>query len=71
MNLLINGKDQSFPSLQNSSPLIALIDYLKLTGDRIAIEHNGDIVPRAEWASCVLADGDRLEIVHFVGGGAF
>ena len=38
-------------------------------GDRVAIEHNGNIVPRGEWANTSLADGDRLEIVHFVGGG--
>jgi thiamine biosynthesis protein ThiS len=35
----------------------------------VAIEHNGNIVPRAEWTDARLADGDRLEIVHFVGGG--
>jgi sulfur carrier protein len=38
--------------------------------DRVAVELNLDIVPRATWESTVLKDGDRLEIVHFVGGGA-
>jgi sulfur carrier protein len=46
-----------------------LIADLGLQGDRVAIEHNGNIVPRGEWANTSLADGDRLEIVHFVGGG--
>jgi sulfur carrier protein len=35
----------------------------------VAVEHNCNIVTRAEWGSTGLADGDRLEIVHFVGGG--
>jgi thiamine biosynthesis protein ThiS len=46
-----------------------LIAELNLKGDRVAIEHNGNIVPRTEWAKAGLAEGDRLEIVHFVGGG--
>ncbi len=46
-----------------------LITDLGLKGDRVAVEHNGNIVPRAEWANTSLEDGDRLEIVHFVGGG--
>ncbi len=47
-----------------------LITDLGLQGDRVAIEHNGNIVPRTEWANTGLQDGDRLEIVHFVGGGS-
>jgi len=46
-----------------------LIADLGLQGDRVAIEQNGNIVPRADWANAGLKDGDRLEIVHFVGGG--
>ena len=49
--------------------LLDLVADLGLKGDRVAIEHNGNIVPRAEWANTGLQDGDRLEIVHFVGGG--
>lgn len=71
MKLLINGKEQSFPELDSSVSLTALIDHLKLTGDRVAVEHNGEIVPRADWNTCSLSEGDKLEIVHFVGGGAF
>ena len=49
-----------------------LHDYLAAQGlqlDRIAVERNGDIVPRSVWREVHLAEGDRLEIVHFVGGG--
>jgi thiamine biosynthesis protein ThiS len=36
----------------------------------VAVEHNGEIVPRATWGERILNGGDRLEVVHFVGGGA-
>jgi thiamine biosynthesis protein ThiS len=36
----------------------------------VAVEHNGEIVPRAGWAGTTLNGGDRLEVVHFVGGGS-
>jgi sulfur carrier protein len=45
-----------------------LLDHLELTGP-VAVEVNHEIVPRAEHASRTLADGDVLEVVHFVGGG--
>lgn len=47
-------------------------DYLEENGyraDRVAVERNGEILPRAAWAAARLEDGDRLEIVSFVGGG--
>ncbi|MGH9602961.1 MAG: sulfur carrier protein ThiS [Terriglobales bacterium] len=40
-----------------------------MKGDRVAIERNREIVSRDRWSEVVLAEGDRLEIVHFVGGG--
>ena len=46
-----------------------LIEQLDLPRQRIAIEHNLEIVSKTKWAETVLHDGDRLEIVHFVGGG--
>jgi len=55
--------------LADPAHLLDLVTDLGLQGDRVAIEHNGNIVPRAEWANTGLEDGDRLEIVHFVGGG--
>lgn len=70
MQLVINGQPRDFAQLPAHSHLQALIQELGLTGDRVAVEHNGAIVPRAEWEGTPLADGDKLEIVHFVGGGS-
>ncbi|MGA8273355.1 MAG: sulfur carrier protein ThiS [Candidatus Sulfotelmatobacter sp.] len=71
MNLHINGEPKDFPS---SSPaqftLTALIESLGIKSDRVAVELNREIAPRNLWPQTVLKDGDRLEIVHFVGGGA-
>jgi sulfur carrier protein len=69
MNLVLNGQTREFEQLASGANLQDLIAELGLKGDRVAIEHNGNIVPRAEWAEARLAAGDRLEIVHFVGGG--
>ncbi len=46
-----------------------LLDALELSGKRIAVEKNGEIVPRSRYADTALADGDTLEIVVAVGGG--
>ena len=69
MYFVLNGQSRDFPQLAAPADLQDLIADLGLKGDRVAIEHNGNIVPRGEWANTSLADGDRLEIVHFVGGG--
>jgi len=66
MKLIINGEEKIFESAANVAELIA---QLALKGDRIAVELNRDIVPRVNWSTAELHDGDRLEIVHFVGGG--
>jgi sulfur carrier protein len=66
MKLIINGEEKAFESAANVADLIT---QLALKGDRIAVELNHDIVPRTNWNSATLHDGDRLEIVHFVGGG--
>ncbi|GAB5605240.1 sulfur carrier protein ThiS [Sideroxyarcus sp. TK5] len=49
--------------------IAALIDELGLAGKRVALERNGEIVPRSQFASQTLQDGDALEIVAAVGGG--
>lgn len=54
---------------QSAKTLQSLVQQQSLRGDRIAIERNGEIVPRTQWTSTVLSSGDRIEIVHFVGGG--
>jgi sulfur carrier protein len=69
LTLVLNGQSRSFTSLSPSSSLDELVAELGLQGDRVAVEHNGAIVPRASWTQTVLGSGDRLEVVHFVGGG--
>ncbi len=65
MKLVINGEEK-----QSTARNVAeLVVELAMKGDRVAVELNRDIVPRAQWASAALKDGDKLEIVHFVGGG--
>ena len=66
MNLIINGAPRTFDAVSN---VAELIDKLAIKGDRVAVELNREIVPRAQWPSSALKDGDKLEIVHFVGGG--
>ena len=66
MALLVNGQPESLP---NPPTLDGLVDALKLTGQRLAIEHNGQIVPRSVWAKTTVADEDRIEIVNAIGGG--
>jgi len=68
MKLLINGDERTFDL--PSATLAALIDSLGMKSDRVAVELNRDIVPRDRWPATTLNEGDRLEIVHFVGGGS-
>jgi thiamine biosynthesis protein ThiS len=73
MNLHINGEERTFTNPTPASPftLAALVDSLDMKSDRVAIELNREIAPRDRWSQTTLKDGDRLEIVHFVGGGSF
>jgi sulfur carrier protein len=66
MNLTINGESRI---LSPAATLGVLVEQLGMKSDRVAIELNREIVPREQWAQTPLKDGDRLEIVHFVGGG--
>lgn len=70
MKLCINGDNRELPELDSDARLSRLVDLLNMKADRIAIERNGEIVPRSHWEQVSLADNDRLEIVQFVGGGA-
>ncbi len=67
MKLQINGEERAFAA---ELTLAALVERLGMKPERVAVELNREIVPRGRWADTVLRDGDRLEIVHFVGGGA-
>jgi sulfur carrier protein len=69
LSLLINGRNRTFPGLFAGSALSELLTALELKADRIAVELNGEIAPRIQWPSLTVADGDKIEIVHFVGGG--
>ena len=66
MRLIVNGEEKDYPGV---STLDSLVEYLGLKADRLAIELNHDIVPRSQWGATALSESDRLEIVHFVGGG--
>lgn len=67
MQLTINGKPRSFDAA--TFTVAELVQHLELTGKRLAIERNGEIVPRSQFEVTPLADGDKLEIVGAVGGG--
>lgn len=66
MNLTLNGTTRNYPPL---ATLLELLSHLGLDAARVAIEHNGTIVPQDCFAATALNDGDRLEVVQFVGGG--
>jgi thiamine biosynthesis protein ThiS len=68
MKLRINGEERTFDAPAPFT-LAALVETLGMKADRVAVELNRDIVPRDRWAEHHLHDGDRLEVVHFVGGG--
>lgn len=70
MKLHINGEERVFSDAPAPFTLTALVETLGMKPDRVAVELNRDIVPRDRWASTRLAEGDRLEVVHFVGGGS-
>jgi sulfur carrier protein len=66
MKIVINGQEQTFGPMTLSQ----LVEHLGMKQDRVAVELNRNIVPRTQWAETNLAEGDQLEIVHFVGGGS-
>lgn len=67
MILTINGESREFSSV---STLYDLVAQLGMKPDRLAIELNRELVRRDRWSTTQLKDDDKLEIVHFVGGGA-
>ena len=69
MNLQINGEERTFDNSRAPFTLAALVEALGMKADRVAVELNREIVPRDRWSETNLAEGDKLEIVHFVGGG--
>ena len=67
MKLVINGEGRAF---EDPLTLAQLVESLGMKPDGVAVERNRSIVPRDQWPSTPLEEGDQLEIVHFVGGGA-
>jgi len=70
LTLIINGQSRTFAGLSSPAFLAQVIAEMNLKGDRIAVECNAEIVQRARWEETPVSSGDRLEVVHFVGGGA-
>lgn len=66
MEIIINGENCEVPTLLS---LQELLRFLELKEDRVAVELNREIVRRDRWADTQLHERDRLEIVHFIGGG--
>ena len=65
MNITVNGDNVEF----NGSTITDLVTQLSLTGRRLAVEVNRDIVPKSEHGEYRLSEGDNVEIVHAIGGG--
>jgi thiamine biosynthesis protein ThiS len=66
MRLFVNGEERAFSKV---STVAALVASLGLDPRKVAVERNLEIVPRSTYAVAALAGGDRIEIVHFIGGG--
>lgn len=66
MRVTVNGETRS---IEREVSLHELLEVLVLPTDRVAIELNGAVVRRKDWESTLIGDSDRIEIVHFVGGG--
>src|SRR4030095_15926937 len=67
IEIRLNGEAQTLPASCN---VTQLLDFLGLPKERVAVERNRAIVPKAVWEKIVVAHGDELEVVHFVGGGS-
>ncbi|HBM50680.1 sulfur carrier protein ThiS [Marinobacter sp. UBA3607] len=66
MQVKVNGEAVELP---NGATIAALIEQLALSGKRVAVEVNEDIVPRSQHPDFSLSEGDRVEVVHAIGGG--
>lgn len=66
IEIIVNGEKRT---ADDATSVGAFVKTLNLRAERVAVELNLEILPRAKWEETVLKDGDRLEIVHFVGGG--
>ena len=67
MTIQVNGEVCEFDA---ELSLDEVVKELSLPAERIAVEVNGQVISRRQWPATIVKDGDRLEIVHFVGGGS-
>jgi thiamine biosynthesis protein ThiS len=66
LRIQLNGEPRDVPA---KLTLAGLVSHLGFAADRLAIELNDSVIRRAEWANTFLSENDRVEVVHFVGGG--
>ncbi|NUQ30924.1 MAG: sulfur carrier protein ThiS [Acidobacteriaceae bacterium] len=69
MLITLNGKSKEFPDLNEGASVGELVSASGLKSDRVAVELNEEIVSRRSWEETFLKTNDKVEIVHFVGGG--
>ena len=66
MQIVLNGETRT---VESDTRLEQVVEQLSLPSKRIAVELNGSVVRRVEWPETPVSDGDKIEVVHFVGGG--
>lgn len=66
MRVEINGESRDVPEILD---LAGLLEHLALPNQRVAVELNREVVRRSDWSGRTVREGDKIEIVHFVGGG--
>ncbi len=66
IKIQLNGELREVPDNLN---LAALLEWLKMPADRVAVERNRQVTPRSAWSETIILPDDQLEVVHFVGGG--
>ena len=66
LRVRVNGREVL---TADGASVAALLETLSVAGPRVAVERNREIVPKAEYATTILGEGDELEVVEFVGGG--
>lgn len=67
MKIVVNGEERE---IEEGSTVAGLVRRLALAPERVAVELNREVVRRARWEETKLSEGDRVEVVHFVGGGS-
>jgi sulfur carrier protein len=70
LTVWLNGQERTLAGLEEGADLASCMEELGLKADRIAVELNGEIARRNAWATAEVRGGDKLEVVHFVGGGS-